>query len=66
MPNYDLEMAESVIAARELEIDRLLCEVSNLKLAGEEARKVIDSLNAKIPREPCDSVLDRPAQKEQK
>ena len=29
MPNYDLEMAESVIAAKDLEIDRLTTELKN-------------------------------------
>ncbi len=31
MPNYDLEMAESVIAARDLEIDRLKTRVAELE-----------------------------------
>ena len=31
MPNYDLEMAESVIAARDLEIDALTAELRNNK-----------------------------------
>ena len=33
------------------ELSRQSCEVSNLKLANEEARKTIDRLNALIPRE---------------
>ncbi len=33
------------------DIERLECEVSNLKLANEEARKTIDRLNELIPRE---------------
>ena len=42
------------------EIERLTAEVSNLKLANEEARKTIESLNAMIPREACDSPTDAP------
>ncbi len=36
------------------ENERLLTEVSNLKLANEEARKTIERLNSLIPREPSD------------
>ena len=43
---------------------RLSCEVSNLKLANEEARKTIDRLNALIPREANDGgpVLEGPTE----
>jgi len=35
-------------------IEQLTTEVSNLKLANEEARKTIDRLSGLIPREPND------------
>ena len=37
--------------AMKAENERLLVEVSNLKLANKEARKTIDRLNTLIPRE---------------
>ena len=47
-----VEFAWDVMKA---ENERLLVEVSNLKLANEEARKTIDRLNTLIPREANDA-----------
>ncbi len=42
------------ITQYQAQVERLSCEVSNLKLANKEARKTIDRLNELIPREAND------------
>jgi len=57
MPNYDLEMAESVIAVRELEIERLSCENGDVRQQLDTALNKRDEFATKLVSQSCENEI---------